>query len=266
MKKTKKAVATFAVKAADLAERTFEGLASTWEIDAGGDIVHRGAYARTLDHWRGSAGKRVIPLIDQHNYGSIRRVVGKLIEAEETDEGLRTKWQVVEGEDGDAVLARVKDGYVNGLSIGYETVKGDTEQITVDGETTYIRHLRELKLYEVSLVIWGMNEGALIDTSSVKALLEARRAGDVELTPEQEAQIVAEVKSAREDLDALLVGKESEKKDDTPPALAPEQVAALRQRLLSLKLRRLGTRSLDARPATLGENPTRSNSGGGIAA
>lgn len=257
-RETKKAVATFAVKAADLAERTFTGLASTWELDAGGDIIHQGAYARTLDHWRASA-KRVVPLIDQHNYGSIRRVVGKLIDAKETDEGLECTFKVVDGDDGDAVLSRISGDFINGLSIGYETIQADMEQITADGETTYVRHLREVKLVEISLVIWGMNEGALIDTSSVKALLEARRAGDVELTPEEKEKIVAEVKSAKEDLDALL-----EEKTDAPKAFAPERSAALRQRLLLLKLQRLATRR--NRPGTQGENRSDSNSSGGLAA
>lgn len=256
MKKDRKtAVASFAVKATDDAARTFTGLASTWELDEGGDIVHQGAYARTLSSWRNSNGKRIIPLIDQHNYGSVRKVVGKLVDAKETDAGLETTWQIVEGADGDEVLNRLKGGFVNGLSIGYEVVQADDEQITQGGQTTYIRHLRELKLFEVSLVIWGMNEGALIDTSSVKARLIAGRKGDIPLSDEEKVKLASGLKDARDEIDALLEQIPSEKKADAdPPALADEAATALRQRLLRLKLNRLATRR--GRPGTLAGTDT----------
>lgn len=264
MKKDRKtAVASFAVKATDEAARTFSGLASTWDLDEGGDIVEKGAYARTLDHWRAQGGKRIIPLIDQHNYGSVRRVVGKLIDAKETDEGLVTTWQVVEGVDGDEVMTRLKGGFINGLSIGYEVVQAEDEQFTENGQTTYIRHLKELKLYEVSLVIWGMNEGALVDTSSVKARLNAARTGDIPLSDEEREKLANGLKEAKKEIDALLESAAATKKDAAPPALAPEATTALRQRITRLKLRRLATRL--GRPGTLGGSNETDSSNNGVA-
>ena len=161
-----KALARFEMKAADDQTRTFEGLASTWDLDLGGDVIHKGAFAKTLRDWKSSG--RVIPLIDQHNYFSVRSVLGKLVDARETDEGLWTKWKVTEGQDGDELLHRLRGGMVDGLSIGYETVSSEPE--TRAGVT--VRHLKEVRLLEVSAVIWGMNPNALITRGSVKSLLD----------------------------------------------------------------------------------------------
>lgn len=185
MKTLLKTAAPFQVKALDEAARTFEGLASTWDLDLGGDVIHKGAFARTLDNWKASGGRRVIPLIDQHRYSSTFDVLGKLVSAEETDEGLVAKFEVVPGDDGDRLLARLRGGFVNGLSIGYEAGRYDFEDMDrADGVKERVRHLREVKLYEVSAVIWGMNPGALVDPSSVKALLGG-------LSPEEKAELRA---------------------------------------------------------------------------
>ena len=48
--------------ALDEDSRTFEGLAATWDLDLGGDVIHRGAFKRTLEEWQ-KAGS-VIPLLD----------------------------------------------------------------------------------------------------------------------------------------------------------------------------------------------------------
>ena len=162
-----KSWAPFAMKALDEEARTFEGLASTWNEDLGGDVIHRGAFKATLKEWK--ASKRVLPLIDQHNYGSIRSVVGRLLEAKETEDGLEIKSEIISGPDGDEVMRRLKGGFIDGLSIGYEPKKWEYEQ-NDDAMFGRIRHIKEVKLYEVSLVIWGMNPNALVDSSSVKAL------------------------------------------------------------------------------------------------
>lgn len=161
MKTQTKALAPFEIKAYDDEEMTFEGLASTWDLDLGGDVIHKGAFVRTLDHWRSS--NKIIPLIDQHNYGSVRAVVGKMIDARETDEGLYTQWKILDTEDGREVYARLKGAFVDGLSIGYRVI-GDAP--VEDG----VRHIKELALEEVSVVIWGMNPGARVQ--AVKAALQ----------------------------------------------------------------------------------------------
>jgi HK97 family phage prohead protease len=201
-----KTAARFEVKALDAEARTFTGLASTWDEDLGGDVIHQGAFKRTLNAWKSSG--RVLPLIDQHNYGSIRSVIGKLVSASETDAGLETTWQVIEGPDGDEALRRLKGGFIDGLSIGYEPVKWEMVRAEGDEPWEATRHLKEVKLLEVSLVIWPMNEGARVDTDSVKSLTAALKAG--KLSDEQVQEIRALPEDAKNRIRALL--------DAAPPA------------------------------------------------
>ena len=227
-----KALTRFEVKALDTEERTFEGLASTWDQDLGGDVIHQGAFKRTLDHWRKSG--RALPLIDQHNYGSVRSVVGKLLEAEETDAGLETKWEVIEGPDGDEILRRLKGGYVDGLSIGYRPIK--TEEPSEDEQRAGVwRHIKEVELKEVSVVIWGMNPDALVDTETVKALINK---------PNRTEQDNAELKALRDQIDRAL---QAASEEEAPKGLAPDDPKrlAVETRMRSLRtsnLRRLATR------------------------
>lgn len=238
------AAAPFEVKATDVATRTFEGLSATWDEDLGGDTIQRGAFARTLDHWKASGGRRVIPLIDNHAYKlkaspSFRDIVGKMVDAREEDAGLWTRYSVARTPAGDDLLALASDGMVTGLSIGYMAIPGATER--KGGK----RIIKEVRLEEVSPVIFPMNPNAQIDALSVKALLDAARRGD--LTDEQKAE-----------LRALLDDDEKPRPDagaSSSPAPAPEAIKALAERIDRLTARRLATRIgsvLDRGPARVG--------------
>ena len=164
----KTAVRAFELKASDDAARTFTGLAAAFSLDQGGDVILPGAFKRTLKDWKASKGK-VIPLIDSHGRDSIRRVVGKMIDAEETAEGLEATFEVIDGPDGDEVHRRLKGGYVTGLSIGFELVAArlptSAEREVYPGVE---RVLVELKLREVSVVVFPMNEEARVDADTIK--------------------------------------------------------------------------------------------------
>ena len=147
---------------ADVKQRTFEGYGVAYSVDLGGDRIVPGAFAYTmLDHLLGEA---YVPLIDQHNYASVRNVLGKMVDAEEREKGLWTKFEVVDSPDGDELLARIKMGAVTGLSIGYRVAKDDYVQ--ENGKV--IRLLKDVRLDEVSAVIYPMNPDALITADSVK--------------------------------------------------------------------------------------------------
>jgi HK97 family phage prohead protease len=225
--------APFEVKASDAEARTFEGLASTWERDTGNDVIHKGAFARTLDHWKSAGGRVVVPLIDQHAYQmkkspSFRDIVGKLVAAEERPEGLWTRYQVARTAAGDDLLTLVKEGMVTGLSIGYQAVPNATDY------KGGVRHLKEVKLREVSVVIFPMNEGALVDPLSVKSFDELSAAlRDGALSDEQ-----------KDSLRALLAPAPAvTTAPDAPAGLAPDdpQRVALEETLRAVTLRSLGT-------------------------
>lgn len=214
------------LKAADDATRTFQGLAAAWSLDQGGDVIHRGAFARTLEHWTRTKARRPIYLLDGHDWLRTSSVVGKMVQAEETDDGLLATFEMIPDDPtADAAYRRVKGGYVTALSIGYTPVRWEYK---ADGDRQ-VRHLLEVKLHETSLVVFPMNEDARINAASVKSILAKASLSDAD----------------REELTALLAPK--------APALATPEPALfdpLRAKLLQLQLHRLATRA--SGPARVG--------------
>ena len=145
-------------------EGSFEGNASTYgNVDSGGDVVERGSFARTL-----AAGK-TRKLLWAH-----RDPVGS-VELTDSPAGLHAKGNLnLEKQSGRDAYSDLKfykeQGSPLGLSIGFQAVEADYA-----GE---IRHLREIKLYEVSLVIYPMNEQAVV--LGVKAADIARLQNEIE--------------------------------------------------------------------------------------
>lgn len=134
------------------AEGTFEGILSPYgNVDEGGDVVERGAYAKTLKE-RGNK----VPLLWQHKSDV---PVGEL-SLDDRQDGLWAKGKLLmELPEAQKAYLLIKSKIVRGLSIGFETIKD-----SVEGG---IRHLKEIKLFEGSIVTFPMNEMALI--TSVKS-------------------------------------------------------------------------------------------------
>jgi HK97 family phage prohead protease len=183
-----------------------------------------------------------MPLLDSHGgHATIRSAVGKLMEAEEVPKGLDAEFQVIEGPDGDEIFRRVKGGYVDGLSIGYQAVKvryPDTDEERASG---VYRYLQEVKLHEISVVLWPMNPEARIDTSTAKALLMAAK--DKDLNDDDRA----ELKRLAAEIDVLLRTPEADGPTGEP---TPEVLEALQAKIQDLALRRLATRIRAARHST----------------
>jgi len=224
--------APFEVKAVQDDARTFEGLASVWDLDLGDDVVHRGAFADTLKDWR--KGTTAMPLLNSHNHFDIFSGLGQMLDAEETKDGLLSQWEVIDGPDGDRTLERLRPSkrtgraVVGSLSIGFNPVKMDFED-SDKARFGQIRHLRKVNLKEVSLVLFPMAPGALIDLASVKSALAQGRA-----TPEELAQLAA----YRDELDAALKGVTPAPSGD----IEPPDVTQL-DRLRVQRLRLLARRS-----------------------
>lgn len=221
-----KAIVDFEVKEIDAPKRRLIGKASTWGIDLGDDYMHPGAFRRSIEHWRRSG--KAHPLLDNHiRTGSVRSVVGKLVDAEENDVGVMCEWEIVPSKDGDEVIARVEGKFVDSLSIDYVPAKYDHE--TLNGKR--VRNLREVKWVGTSIVIFPMQPNATADAVAYKALYDAIAEGG--LTEEQKAAIRALVDPAPAD----------EPEEQEPPRLALEAEAKIRADLLRLQLRRLAARS-----------------------
>jgi HK97 family phage prohead protease len=160
-------VSRFSVKAVDMQARTFKGLASTWDLDLGGDVILPGAFKKTLAKWK--AGGPSIKLFYGHNYFEMGALLGKMVEGEETKDGLLSEFYVTPGPTGDQGLAHINSGVLDSMSIGYEAVSieypDDAEQ-----RKGIRRYLKEIDLHEVSVVPFPMNPAALI--SGAKASLD----------------------------------------------------------------------------------------------
>lgn len=136
----------FEVKAVDDGVGSFEGIASTQDIDLGGDIVKAGAF--------GDFNVKHIPMLWAHD---MRSPIGgwKVIDTK----GSQMK---VEGElnldvaKGAEVYALMKKGHVNGLSIGFIPAPGFVKY----DDKTGVRTITKGKLLEISVVPVPANDKA----------------------------------------------------------------------------------------------------------
>jgi HK97 family phage prohead protease len=171
-------------------DRTFEGLSATWDVDLGNDRIKRGAFKDSIAQWKKSS--EAIPLLNSHDHWDIFSAIGQLVDAAETKDGLWSKWEVLDGPEGDSVLNRLRPSKATGraavgkMSIGYEPLEYNYEQ--PDGTTSpwdRIRVLTKINWKETSLVLFPMNPGASVDASSVKMFLKSASSLDPAcVTPE----------------------------------------------------------------------------------
>ena len=122
--------------------------------DSYGDVVARGAFAKTLADWQASGNP--IPLLFGHRTDDPRMNLGAVIEAEEDERGLKIRARFdEENEIAQYTRKLVKEGRLTKLSFAYDTLDA-APVVLADG--TRANELRELKLYEVSLVPIPANE------------------------------------------------------------------------------------------------------------
>lgn len=143
------------------AQGSFEGLLSPYgNVDGGNDIVEVGAYAKNL---KDQGPDRIV--LWQHKSDM---PIGKTT-LEDRADGLWAKAQlnlsIQSGIDAYNILKfNAAAGLKSGLSIGFESIKDSIEN--------GVRHLKEIKLWECSVVTFPMNEMALI--TSVKGRAERK--------------------------------------------------------------------------------------------
>ncbi|TDT78056.1 hypothetical protein BDE40_1360 [Litoreibacter halocynthiae] len=134
------------------ANATISGYASLFgEVDQGGDVVTKGAYGASLERLASSGTK--VKLLWQHDPA---QPIGVWDEVREDARGLYVKGRLLtETRQGLEAAALIEAGAIDGLSIGYRTVKAERD---AKGR----RHLAELELWEVSLVTFPMLQTARV--------------------------------------------------------------------------------------------------------
>jgi HK97 family phage prohead protease len=131
---------------------SFSGYASVFgNVDLGGDIVERGAFKELATTPDGQ-----VVILNQHD---MRQPVGKA-SVKEDDRGLYFEGQLLLSvAKAREVYELMKAGIVSGMSIGYDVLSGGAE-VTNAG----VRKLKSLKLWEISVVTFGMNPLAGIES------------------------------------------------------------------------------------------------------
>lgn len=189
----------------------FTGHASVFGgVDSYNDTVEPGAFKKTLKE------NSSFPLLWSHDtHEPLGVITGK-----EDRQGLSTIGNL----NMDVASARekrslVKQGAIKGMSIGYEAIKWTFDNVEK------IRHLQEIKLWEVSLVVFPADKNALVANikgvpySDFGALMDLLNELDMkDIDPRfQEA-----AKRAADRIYALL--KVQEPSNDTPASVEPQGV------------------------------------------
>jgi len=124
---------------------TFEGYASLFGIaDLGRDVVDRGAFAQSLAR----RGPAQVKMLWQHDPAE---PIGAWLAIEEDRIGLKVKGRLnLAVARAREILALMREGQVDGLSIGFRTQRATTDR------KTGLRHLKQIDLWEISLVTFPM--------------------------------------------------------------------------------------------------------------
>lgn len=209
-------------KSADLtaqmsADGIVEGYASTFdrEPDSYGDVIARGAFARTLEEWRAKEGEGVsIPLLYGHNTDDPMHNIGKVTEAYEDERGLFVHAEF-DADNPTAQYARklAAEGRLYQFSFAYSI--RDAGNVTLEnGVDAY--ELRDLDLYEVSLVQIPANQRAVV-TSVKSDVAEAKSGRRNSKADEGELRRVLELADSITTTVRALLGDEQDEGEEPEP-------------------------------------------------
>jgi HK97 family phage prohead protease len=153
-------------------EGTFEGRLAVYNtVDEGGDVIEPGAFTKTLQESGG-----VVPLLWQHD---TCQPIG-VLHLTDSQTALNCKAQLVLSvPQARQAYDLIRAGVVKGLSIGYLAIKD-----AVAGE---VRRLKELRLFEGSLVTFPMN-------------LEAQVTAVKTAAPADNSEVLEAFRNARRDI------------------------------------------------------------------
>lgn len=137
---------SFEIKATS--DNTFEGYAAVFHNkDSYDDIIEPGAFTKTIQE-----SKRV-KVLWQHDPN---QPIGIPEYMAEDSKGLHVKAKISSTQLGKDVIQLMKDGVIDELSIGYNTIKADWDSLRG------ARSIKEVKLWEFSPVTFAANDQANI--------------------------------------------------------------------------------------------------------
>ncbi len=134
----------------------FEGYGAVFgNVDSGGDLIEVGAFGKSLTQW---AAKRSMPSM-YYNHERGGGTIGVWEKMTEDSKGLHVQGRLIglDTDPGRMMHARLREGAIKGMSIGYRAFPGGAKMGTGRvGDPR--RYLKALDLKEVSLVDNPMNE------------------------------------------------------------------------------------------------------------
>lgn len=137
-----------------------KGYASTFDRipDSYGDVVAKGAFAKTLETW--AQREQPVPILWGHRTDDPRYNIGAVTEIHEDERGLYFEG-VLDAENETAQYARrvFKQGRAYQFSFAFAVL--DEGEVTLE-DGTKANELRELELYEISLVQIPANQNAQV--------------------------------------------------------------------------------------------------------
>ena len=183
-----------------LGEGQFTAYASVFgNVDSYGDIVTKGAFANDLARWEKSGN--AIPVLFAHQMADPDYNIGHVIKAEEDNVGLKVTAQLdLENPKAKQVYRMLKGRRINQMSFAYDVVDGSTEK--VDGQDVY--EIRDMKLYEVSVVTVGANQETEILSVKQLPTVADRLLADFKAGRVLSAKNESELRSAHEALGRVL--------------------------------------------------------------
>lgn len=154
-------------------------------IDLGNDRIHNGAFAKTFME----RGHKVL-VLDQHRTQSINDSIAKTLHLRElgreelplellqrypdaTGGAEITAQFSLEDENSKKAFFRLKNRWVNEWSFGYDAFDTSFTREERNGKQASIREIRTVKLYEVSPVLFGMNDATM--TTGSKSTVDIER-------------------------------------------------------------------------------------------
>lgn len=218
-------------------------------IDYGDDIILNGAFTKTITERRAK-----IRVLDAHNSWSAMDAIGKVIDIREVDknflpEALLAKYPdatgalyveiqfMLDDELSGGIFRRIRAGVIDEYSIGFEIISQEMKVLETDGGDRRIRVIKEIKLYEVSPVIFAMNDATMTVGAKGKTPNPKKAKGDKD-SPIYPAKGAESCKGCR------LYGKVNEEigycthhKTATAAELLCDDYVAVTKRLLSEPLK-----------------------------
>jgi len=228
-------------------------------IDEGKDRIWPGSFTKT---WAERAPQ--IRVMDQHNISSIMNVLGKPLGFKELGRNelpasLLEKFPDATGgawaqvqflmdtPEGKGAFSRIKSKAISEWSFGYDALDFDYETIkAAGGDEVTVRNLRTIKLYELSPVVWGMNQATMTtdvkgdEPAAVKALTLIIDGVELELEDEQK-QAITELITAPAEQAAIETNTEQAGPDaESAPPTSTLSIEELEMTLTKLHLLEVG--------------------------